>query len=980
LEFRILGPVQAWSPAGQLPVRGVKQRTLLAVLALHANRPVAAQRLLETVWPEESGAPTRARLHDQVSTLRRALAQAGADGAGRVVAGSGGYLLRVEPDELDLERFERLVARARSSGGPPGAALDDLRAALRLWRGPALADALPELVERHAPRLAELRHTAAEDRFDAELAAGTAADLVDELTGLVAEQPLRERLRGQLMLALYRAGRQAEALAVYREGRRRLVEELGLEAGRPLRALQAAILRGDPALDGPAGPAPESKPAPAPVAVPAPAQLPADLADFTGRAELVERLVTLLTPDTDGPSGSAPPVVAISGMGGLGKTSLAVRVAHRLRAAYPDAQLFADLRGVDPNPAEPADVLAALLRALGTAGAAVPADPAERAALCRSLLAPKCALLLLDNARNAAQVRPLLPGAGRVAVLVTSRDPLAGLAGAAHVAIDGFTDAESLALLARLAGEERVAADPDAAAQVTAACGGLPLAVRIAGARLATRPRWRVRDLADRLADRRRLLSELSVGDLGVRASVELSYTALPDGYARALRLLAVPEVADLSTRAAAALLDVPAPEAGEVAEALVDTQLLGSAGADRYRFHDLLRVFAREAGRRADPATERHAALARLLTEYREATRSATLAAQPGHLPGGADQTRFADDRAARDWLDAEYGNVTALLVQLAADPGADTASLGAVLQQLQWYLRARGHWDDWLRASDAVCQAALRAGDRAAELTARQYLGQLATLRSDPPTAQVHLTAALDLARKLHDRRAEAATQTRLGLLAYIRNDIAGSAECHRAALDIYTALGDRHGECGALVNLAMCLVTLGRAEEAQRHVEAGLALARETEDADRYTMLLHQRGRCLAALGRYGDAIAALHECLAITRRRNYREGAAYTLAELGTTHLAAGRPGEALRHLHEATEMFQALGDKVAMATWLVHVGHAHRALGAEPAARSAWRRALSVVNGIDPLTSRELRALLREPTRRRASHPMKRAAG
>jgi DNA-binding SARP family transcriptional activator/tetratricopeptide (TPR) repeat protein len=953
VEFGILGPVRAWSDTGQVPVGGVKQRTLLAVLALQANRPVPAQRLLADLWPEDAGAPSRARLHDQVSTLRRALMHAGPDGADRIVAGSGGYLLRVEPDELDLDRFERLTARARSAAGT----LDDFRTALALWRGPALADALPEVVERHAPRLDELRHTAAEDRFDAELAVRPGADLVDELTELVAAQPLRERLRGQLMLALYRAGRQAEALAVYREGRQRLVEELGLEAGRPLRDLQAAILRGDPSLDGPR-----------PTAAPAPAQLPADLADFTGRTELVSRLVTSLDPEGE------RPVVVISGMGGLGKTSLAVRVAHRLRAAYPDAQLFADLRGVDPHPAEPADVLAALLRALGTGGPAVPADPAERAALCRSLLAPKRALLLLDNARDAAQVRPLLPGAGRVAVLVTSRDPLAGLAGAVHVAVDGFTDDEAVALLARVAGDERVAADPDAAAQVIAACGGLPLAVRIAGARLAARPRWRVRDLAERLADRRRLLSELSVGDLGVRASVELSYAALPPDTARALRLLALPDVADLSTRAVAALLDLPESAAGAVAEALVDAHLLGSAGADRYRFHDLLRVFAREVGR---PEDAPGAALRRLLAEYADATRCATLAAQPGHLPDDAGQTRFAGDRAARDWLDREYRNVAALLVQVAGDPDPDTAALGAVLHQLQWYLRACGHWDDWHRASDAVCRAAVRTGDRAAELTARQYLGQLATMRSDQPAAQAQLTAALELARVLGDRRAEAATLGRLGLLAYARSEVAGSLRRHRDALAIYTALGDRHGEGGALVNIAKCLCTLGRPEEGLRQVEAGLALARETDDGDRYLMLLHQRGRCLAALGRYGDAVAAHRECLAITRRQRYREGEAYTLAELGITHLAAGRPGAALRDLDEAVQLFRALDDKLPVATYLVQVGHAHRALGAEPAARSAWRQALAVLTDLDPPAAREVRALLRQPGRRRV---VDRAAG
>ena len=971
MEFRVLGPVQVRSRDGVVGLRGAKQRTLLAVLALQANRPVPGPRLLEMLWPDSAHPPTPARLHDQVHLLRRTLAGVGPDGSGRVLTRSGGYLLRVETGELDIARVERLILQARQdlAAGMADRAVAGFREALAMWRGPTLADAVPGSAERLAPQLDELRSSALEDRFDGELAIGQDVDLIPELTDLVAVHPLRERLRGQLMRALWRADRQAEALAVYRDGRQRMVDELGIEPGAALRDLHAAILRGDSALDRPGPRAAQAGARRTAWSLPPPAQLPTDLPDFTGYAGVVDGLVATLDP-----AGELP-VVAVCGMAGIGKTSLAVRVGHRLRAGYPDAQLFADLRGADPRPADPADVLAAFLRALGVPPAAVPAEPAERTALYRSVLAPLRALILLDNARDAAQVRPLLPGAGRIAVVVTSRDRLADLPGAVHVTAGGFTDREARELLGRIVDPNRVVDDSDTA-RVLAACGGLPLAVRIAGARLAARPRWRMRDLAERLADRRRRLSELVVGDLGVRASFELSYAALPAAHALAFRLLAVPDLAEVSSWAAATLLGLPRARAAATAEALVDAHLLSSAGPDRYRLHDLLRDFALAVGRSPDPEGERAAALGRLVDAYRERTRCVTVAAQPGYLPGAEDCGQFPDEKAARAWLDSEIRGIVAVVGQAAAAPDPDTRAIGDILHHVQWYLRACGYWVDWQRMAEAVWRAALRAGDQPTELVARQHLGQLAAMRADVTEAQVHLTAALDLASELDDRRAEAATLVRLGLLAYVRNDLVGSLDRHRAALRIFTALDDRRGACGELVNVAKCLTSLGRPAEAAPELATGLALASELGDPGRHAMLLHQHGRCLAALGRHAEAVAAHRECLAATRRLGNREGEAYTLGELGNTLLAARRPRAALDSLYEAVRVFRELGDDYAGAIFLAQVGHAHRALGAESAARSAWRDALDGLVNIDAPAAGRLRGLLREPAPVSAHPPVR----
>ncbi len=598
MEYRVLGPVEVCHSGRTVDLGGGKQRALLAVLLMHAGQVVSVDRLLDVLWDGRPPSTAVTQLQGLVSRLRRTLAVDDGDPT-RLLTRPPGYVLEVAPGEVDLHDFELLVdaAHQQMATGEMGAAADRLRAALSLWRGQPLGGVdIAELVEVEVPRLQEHRLSALEDRIEADLAVGRHAELIAEVRALVAAHPFRERLRGQLMVALYRAGRRAEALAAYRQGRAVLAEELGLDPGAELRRLERMILTADSSLD--LAVAPEAAEG-APTSVIGPAQLPPDITDFTGREKQVAQVCDLLA----GEPAQRPPAVvvaAIAGQAGVGKTTLAVHVAHRIRDRFPDGQLYVNLRGNERWRLDPGDVLARFLRALGVDGAAIPETTEERSHLFRSRLDGLRVLLVLDNAAGEAQVRPLLPASRACAVLVTSRSRLAGLEGIRLVDLDVFDAEQAVALMSRLAGRDRVTAEAQAAEQIVQLCGYLPLAVRVAGARLAIRPHWSLRRLANVLADEHRRLDELQVGDLDVRASLALSYAGLDNQARRGLRLLGMLDVPDFTPWAAAALLDTSQQRAEVLVDALADAQLIDVVGEDatgqfRYRFHDLARVYARE-------------------------------------------------------------------------------------------------------------------------------------------------------------------------------------------------------------------------------------------------------------------------------------------------------------------------------------------------------------------------------------------------
>ncbi|MDQ0775330.1 DNA-binding SARP family transcriptional activator [Streptomyces aurantiacus] len=719
LRFSVLGPVRAWRGAQALPTGSPQQRALLAALLLREGRTATAGELIDALWGDDPPSQALAAVRTYASRLRKILTP------DVLVSESGGYAIRLSDaiSTLDLVQAQELAAAAEKAK----VAFDLCHArallneALDLWDGEALASVPGPYAETQRTRLQEWQLQLRESRLDMDLEQGCHAEAVSELTALTATHPLRERLRELLMLALYRSGRQAEALAAYADTRRLLADELGVDPGSDLQELQQRILQADPGLAKPSAPlVPESAATPV-----RPAQLPATVPDFTGRMSFVSELREVLATA----EGRVMAVSALAGIGGVGKTTLAVHVAHQARGSFPDGQLYVDLQGAGARAAEPGAVLGAFLRALGTADTDIPDSLEERAALYRSTLDGRRILVLLDNARDAAQVRPLLPGTEGCAALVTSRARMVDLAGAHLVDLDVMSPEEALQLFTKIVGAERVASERESALDVVAACGFLPLAIRIAASRLAARRTWTVSVLAAKLADERRRLDELQAGDLAVKATFELGYGQLEPAQARAFRLLGLADGPDLSLAAAAAVLDLPAEETEDLLESLVDTSLLESAAPGRYRYHDLVRLYARACAERDEqPPGERGAAMSRLLDFYLATAAEVYAIERPGdrlvdHLattdyPG----LRFTEGSAALDWLYTEAAPLLACVRQ-----SAGTALLRRAVDLL-WAAKdltesgANSH--QYETTARAVCDATRAARDSRAEGRARTTL----------------------------------------------------------------------------------------------------------------------------------------------------------------------------------------------------------------------------------------------------------------
>ncbi|WP_067677069.1 AfsR/SARP family transcriptional regulator [Nocardia miyunensis] len=596
MRFEVLGPVRGWRGPTELDLGTPKQREMLAALLLAGGRPLSIDQLIDAVWGVDVPKAPERSLWVYAARLRRAFGDADA-----LISLNRGYRLDLAPGQLDLTAFEEAVA----SAGQARAAGDCL-AAVGLWdRALSLCRAQPLLglgspgVVAARARLTERLLAVREDRFEALLTVGRPGEMIDELTAHCHAHPLRERPHALRMLALYHCGRQSEALEVYTRIRRLLDDELGVEPGPDLHAAQRQILRAD--LPGAPAPALPDRAQVRRGPQPPPAQLPVDVVDFVGRHTLVAGLERHLDDRADRPG-----LLTITGMAGIGKTTLAVHLAHRARESHPDGQLFVELGGSAGRPVEPDAVLGSLLRTIGVAEDEIPSNGGARAALWRSLLADKRLLLVLDDALDAEQVRPLLPGTATATVLVTSRAAMVGLLGARLVPLAAFTPGESLELLGSMVDARRLAAEPPAARRIVAACGHLPLAVRIMGARLAARPGWSMAAVAQRLADERRRLGELVVGDVRIESTFRNSYRQLAPEAARAFVLLAIPAVTELSAAAAAEVLEREPHVAEQICEQLVDLGLLQSPAPGRYRYHDLLRLFAFELSAEAVPERTR--------------------------------------------------------------------------------------------------------------------------------------------------------------------------------------------------------------------------------------------------------------------------------------------------------------------------------------------------------------------------------------
>jgi DNA-binding SARP family transcriptional activator len=954
VEIRVLGPLTVrLVPGVRLPAGRV--RTVLVVLALHCDEAVPWERLIEAAWGNRPPVTALTQLQGMVSALRRALPP------GAIETDGSAYRLRAGPVRVDLTEAQAAIdaARVAARANRLGEAAAGYRNALTAWHGMAFDGLDSAYLAGHAARLTELRNVVVEEWARVELALGRYGPVIDELTGRLAADPLRESATALLMTALYRAGRQADALAVFRATRTALRDALGVEPGPDLQDLHRRMLATDRTLL----PAPPQGPDAASAPDLRPAQLPPDTVDFTGRGDHVKHLVDALGGAGERPG--AAPIALVTGIGGVGKTTLAVHVAHRLRPRFPDGQVHLELRGGTGQPVSAAQAAGRVLRDLGVADRRVPAGEDERFAMYRSVLADRRLLIVLDGAADAAHVRPLLPAGGAGAVLVTSRHRMPGLA-ATRVQLEAFEPGEAAALFTRIVGADRTSAEPGAVADLLAACGYLPLAVRVAGARLAVRPMWAVRHLADRLAGTGRRLDELAVDDQQARATFEVSYRGLRADQARAFRLLAVAELDEIPAGAAAALLGLDRSTAERLAETLADMNLLHPVGAGRYRYHDLLRLYAREQAEGSESPAERAAGLGRLLAWYHGRTRAATRAARPGELPEtkatGVTEP-FPDATEAKEWLDREHRNIALALLQAAREAAPDAEGIAGTLRHVRWYLRTRGHRHEWTQLADAALDAATRAGSPAAELIARVSLGQLAMFRGDTDVARDQIDQVLRLAGTVGDRATEAYAHHQGGALAHQQDRMRDSIAHHERALAIYTELDDLQGRFIALVNVAMGHRVLHESRRALEVLDNVVPLVQRLATPESRAMLLHQMACCQADLGDLDEAVATHEECLALVRRLGQREGEAYTLAELGGTHLAAHRPAAAATHLRQAIDLFRTLADANATNHYLVELGHAHRTAGRPDAARAAWTEALDHFAPRDTARADQIRTLL-----------------
>ncbi|MDH2430706.1 BTAD domain-containing putative transcriptional regulator [Sphaerisporangium sp. TRM90804] len=990
MEFRLLGPVEAWHEGVRLALGGPKPRALLAALLLEPGRVVSAERLIDLLWDERPPGSARALIQTYVSTLRRRLGEA--NGEEIIETRPPGYLIRLRDEQLDRLMFGRLVEEGRQATGDGrhAEAARALGAALALWRGEALGG-IGDVLRSEAAALDQKRLDVTEERIAAELLTGRYGGSSAELRAMVAAHPLRERARGQLMTALYGLGRQSEALTVYHEGRRALSDELGIDPGPELRRLYEMILRGEPAtpngapaghdtrptkappdrtdlieapaahtrlpaaspaptrpfaaspapLDAPpararpagapaarehpaASPPTRTRPAGAPPAEAGPvewrpevvpAQLPPCVADFTGRTAVAGDIAGRLAAP-----GHGPPVFVICGKAGVGKSALAVFAAHAAAGAYPHGQLFVDLRGCTDSPATSQEILARFLRALGVAPASLPESFQERLDLYRSILSRRRVLIVLDDARSERQVRPLLPGGRGCAVLVTSRGRFPGLDGAQAVDLDVLEEAAATELLASIVGRERIAAEPQAAARIVHLCGRLPLAIRTAGGRLATRRHWPLTTLVERLSDERRRLDELSAGDLEVRSSVAFSYRLLDEEAKKAFRRLGTLGVSDFPSWIVAPLLDLPVRDAEDVVERLVDAQLLDHTAVDavgqvRYRLHDLLRVYAYERAEAEEPAETLREAVSRVLGQWLYLVAHVAERTPPGEIQlrreyatarpvSGELALRLLADPVA--WLETETPALIAAIERAAAmDLDVAACDVAVALSFSVFFVRNR--LAEWSRSHTAALAAARRAGNRMGEAMLLAAHGQI----------------------------------------CYEMDQYEQTGAYFRQALALFTEAGDVRGQAVVLAGLGGAYRESSRLREAIGHLNRSAAVFRTLGD----DAAIGQTARLAASvhleLGDYDVLPAMLGQALDAYRRVGSKRGEALTLRTIGLAHRAVGDHARAEELSSRALRLFQEVGDRFMSAYAVQAVAKARIRQGTGDSTRPCLREALAL---------------------------------
>jgi tetratricopeptide (TPR) repeat protein/DNA-binding SARP family transcriptional activator len=948
VEFRLLGPVEVSAAGGCLEMGPPQQRAVLAALAVDAGRPVFRGTLIDRIWSGRAPQGAASALYAHINRIRRVLAaEAAGEEPVRLARRSGGYVLEVDPEEVDLHRFRQLALAARDRQRPDDEQARLLRAALDLWRGEPLADLPGEWPARMRDSWEEERLDAAVAWAQAELRMGRPDEVIGPVRELVAGQPLKERPIGVLMQALAAAGRGAEALECYAMARSRLVEALGAEPGRELQSVHLAILKGE-------GPVPGSASRLAPL--PVPAQLPSDVHGFTGRNDELDELDRLLIEAGD--KSTAVVISAVAGTAGVGKTALAVRWAYRVRDAFPDGQLYVDLRGYGPDEPIPAEkALARFLTNLGVAGRDIPLDVDDRAARYRTEINGRRMLVVLDNAASVEQIRPLLPGTPSCSVVVTSRDSLPGLValhGGRRLDLGLLPLPDAVTLLHKLIGE-RVEAEPEAAATLATQCARLPLALRVAAELATARPTTPLADLVRELADQAQRLQRLDAGGdprAAVRVVFSWSYKRLPADAARAFRLAGLHPGSDLDVYAAAALTNTTVDGAKRSLEVLARAHLMHLTGPGRYRMHDLLRAYACDLAKSQDSEADRRTALTRLFDYYLAAAATAMDALSPAERrqrprisPADSPTPSVADPSAALAWLDAERPNLAAVCTHTAAQgwPG-HTIRLATTLFR---YLDTRAHFPDALSIHTDARDAASQTGDRAAEAYALANLGVVHLRQGRYEQAAEHYREALPLFREAGDRSGEARTLTHLGLVNWRQGRYELAAERHRQALTRYRETANRVGEANALSNLGLVWWRQGRYEEAAEGHRQALILYRETRRRIGEANALTNLGVVHLRQGRYEQAADDLRQALTVFRETGNRIAEGYALANLGVVNLRQGRYEQAADDLRHALTVFRETGNRDGEAEALNRIGETLHATGQTEQAHAQHAAALTL---------------------------------
>ncbi|MFJ2823214.1 AfsR/SARP family transcriptional regulator [Streptomyces toxytricini] len=940
-SFSLLGPVQAHHGALALPLGPPQQRAVLAMLLCRHNTVVGTGELVDGLWGEAPPHTAVGTVRSYVYRLRRIL-------GARITTHGQGYRLRLGHGELDLCRFEDLVAEARGAAadGNPAAARDGLAEGLGLWRGTPLAGLPGPQARIQRERLAELRLSVLVERIELDVLLGRHARLVGELTGLCAEHPRNDRLRALLDTVLERSGRGREA--------RTAPSATGTADGRTAGPRPGAA---PPPAGGPAAQAATAPPGggtsgDARHVAPPPAQLPYVPVDFTGRSGPEQSIVDALAPAPGaGAALRSAAISAVGGIGGVGKTTLAVHAAQRLRDHFPDGQLYANLRGVREDPAEPGAVLASFLRALGVADAAVPDDPEERAALYRSRLTGRRVLLVLDDARDTAQVEPLLPDSPTCAVLVTSRHTLPGLPASLHLRLDVLPDTEALAMLGRIVGEARIAAEPDAALALVGRCGALPLALRLAGSRLATRPAWALADYVRLLDGARPALLGRAGGQGGadgVEACFRLSYDLLDPEQARLFRLLSLPRAATLDTAGAAALAGMAEAEAEGHLERIAALGLLESPAPGVHRLHDLLREFAAARSRGDDTPADRAAALLRLLAHVRDRARAAYTAERPGHpLAAPAGPPAPAPVPAG---LPFDHACVLAVAVQAveaapqAVGPAADT------VLALEPLLDGSFLWGALVSPARGILGTAQARGDIRAAGRIGHMLGA-ALMRLGRLDEADRVLQDADRAARTCDDIIRAEILTTRALVRQALSDWETAGALYREAVDTGTRCGNGWGVGHALSNSVGALLRSGRAADADAAARAALDAARARGDRYAEAHALYSQGIVARHTGRTEEAVARHRESAALGTRHGYPAYAAMNLVSQTAALLAGDRARDAADCGERAVEATRRVGWRAAEARALRLLGTALAFAGDREAAAARLGEAVRLLDAL-----------------------------